>query len=105
MLTTYFKSPRLLERYQSELASPYLDDFTTWLESRGYGRICIRRHVREVVHFAIWAKTKGLAIHALNRDALTQLRDHLADHQSLRYPCGAHRHIYGLFCIKVRNTP
>jgi len=94
MLTTYFKSPRLLERYQSELASPYLDDFTTWLESRGYGRSCIRRHVREVVHFAIWAKTKGLAIHALNRDALTQLRDHLADHQSLRYPCGAHRHIY-----------
>ena len=94
MLTIYFKSPRLLERYRSEFTSPYLDDFITWQEACGYGRICIRRHVREVVHFAIWAKTKGLAIHALNRDVLTQLRDHLADHQSLRYPCGAHRHIY-----------
>ena len=27
MLTTYFKSSRLLERYRFEFASPYLDDF------------------------------------------------------------------------------
>lgn len=94
MLTTYFKSSRLLERYRFEFASPYLDDFIKWLEARCYHRSCIRRHVREVVHVATWAKANGLAIDVLDRDALAQLRDHLASNQELRYCSGHHRHIY-----------
>ena len=56
MLTEYFKSRLTLERYRSGLIGPHLDAFTAWLETRGYRRTCIRRHVREVVHFAAWAK-------------------------------------------------
>lgn len=51
MLTTYFKSLPTLARYRSGLAGPYLDEFSSWLANRGYQRISIRRHVREVVHF------------------------------------------------------
>lgn len=94
MLMSYFKSSRSLERYRSEFPGSYLDDFIKWLEARRYRRICIRRHVREVVHVATWAKTNGVDIHTFDRDALTQLRDHLAGSQSLRYRSGGNRHIY-----------
>jgi uncharacterized protein (DUF433 family) len=40
-----------LARYRSGLANIYLEDFITWLESQGYRRFMIRRHVRGVVHF------------------------------------------------------
>jgi hypothetical protein len=49
MLITYFKDPRTLARYRSGLANIYLEDFITWLESQGYRRFVIRRHVRGVV--------------------------------------------------------
>jgi hypothetical protein len=60
MLITYFKDPRILERYRSGLASIYLEDFIAWLESQGYRRFMIRRHVRGVVHFTDWAEAEGL---------------------------------------------
>src|SRR5271167_901604 len=59
MLITYFKDPRILARYRSGLASIYLEDFITWLESQGYRRFMIRRHVRGVVHFTDWAEAEG----------------------------------------------
>ena len=62
MLITYFKDPRILARYRSGLASIYLEDFITWLESQGYRRFMIRRHVRGVVHFRDWAEAEGLAV-------------------------------------------
>ncbi len=61
MLIAYFKSESTLARYRSGLAGPYLDEFTSWLANHGYRRISIRRHVREVVHFADWATSEGLA--------------------------------------------
>jgi hypothetical protein len=56
MLITYFKDSRTLARYQSGLANVYLEKFIAWLESQGYRRFTIRRHVREVMHFADWAE-------------------------------------------------
>jgi hypothetical protein len=68
MLITYFKDPRILARYRSGLASIYLEDFITWLESQGYRRFMIRRHVRGVVHFTDWAEACSYQVlHALRR--------------------------------------
>jgi Phage integrase family len=47
-----------------------LENFIVWLESQGYQRFTIRRHVCEVVHFAHWAEAEGLALCDLNRGAL-----------------------------------
>lgn len=94
MLATYFKDPRTLATYRSGLAGPYLDDFIAWLESRGYRRCTIRRHIREVVHFAAWAKWEGLTGRELDRVALIRLHRHLAERTALRYPSGHHQHVY-----------
>jgi integrase/recombinase XerD len=93
MLNTYFKGSRTLARYRSGLANLYLEDFIVWLESQGYRRFTIRRHVREVVHFADWAEAEGLALRDLDRGALNRLCGQLAECKSLRYPCGKQRQI------------
>ena len=117
MLIDYFKSPLTVERYRSTAVSPYLDAFTEWLEERGYRRISVRRHVREVVHFAAWAKKTGIPADGFNRDALDRLRAHLAKRELLRYRNGDHQHLYqsaavfisfleaaGIVC-RSRSTP
>src|SRR5271165_2890357 len=90
MLITYFKDPRTLARYRSGLANIYLEDFITWMESQGYRRFMIRRHVRGVVHFTDWAEAEGLAVGDLDRGALNRLCSQLEERKSLRYPSGNH---------------
>lgn len=94
MLTAYFKSAQTLARYRSGIAGPYLDDFVSWLANRGYQRVSIRRHVREVMHFATWAASVNLAASELDHRTLARLRDHLSDRGMLRGPSGNHHHLY-----------
>src|SRR3984893_6499572 len=47
MLITYFKDSRTLARCRSGLTNLYLENFIVWLESQGYQRFTIRRHVRD----------------------------------------------------------
>src|SRR5580704_6112611 len=91
MLITYFKDPRTLARYRSGLANIYLEDFITWLESQGYRRFMIRRHVRGLVHFTEWAEAEGLTVGDLDRGALNRLCSQLEERKSLRYPSGNRR--------------
>ena len=93
MLITYFKDSRTLARYRSGLANLYLENFIVWLEGKGYRRFTIRRHVREVVHFADWAEAEGLALRDLDRGALNRLCNQLAERNSLRYSCGNQKQI------------
>src|SRR5208282_134961 len=101
MLITYFKDPRILARYRSGLASIYLEDFITWLESQGYRRFMIRRHVRGVVHFTDWAEAEGLAVGDLDRGALDRLCSQLEERKSLRYPSGNRRYFCHSACLFV----
>src|SRR5258708_10809266 len=99
MLITYFKDPRILARYRSGLASIYSEDFITWLESQGYRRFMIRRHVRGVVRFADWAEAEGLAVGDLDRGALNRLCSQLEERKSLRYPSGNRRYFCHSACL------
>jgi integrase/recombinase XerD len=101
MLITYFKDSRTLARYRSGLANLYLENFIVWLESQGYQRFTIRRHVREVAHFADWAEAEGLALRDLDRCALHRLCSQLAERNSLRYPCGKQRQICHSACLLI----
>ncbi len=102
MLTDYFKSPLTLERYRSGLAGPHLDAFTQWLNDKGYRRISIRRHVREVVHFANWAKTAGISAEGLNQAALDRLHIHLGHREPPRPLNGTDQHLCQSAGIFVR---
>jgi len=78
MLIGYCKFPSLtLERYRSASVGSHLDAFTAWLDEHGYRRMSVRRHVREVVHFAAWAKVAGIPVAGLNRAALDRLHSYL----------------------------
>jgi len=89
MLNSYFKSPSTIARYRAGLAGPYLDRFIPWLEDLGYQRVSIRRHVREVVHFASWATSEGLHETELDSDSLVSLCNHLTE--------------LGVIALKVRS--
>ena len=101
MLITYFKDSRTLARYRSGLANLYLENFIVWLERQGYRRFTIRRHVREVAHFADWAEAEGLALRDLDRGTLHRLCSQLAERNSLRYPCGKQRQICHSACLLI----
>lgn len=94
MLTDYFTCPLTLERYRSVIIGPHLDAFTDWLNGQGYCRISIRRHVREVVHFAGWAETAGIPVERLNRDALGSLQLFLVAQERLRSRTGDFLRLY-----------
>ena len=78
MLTQYFTRAAKIEKRRRGMAGPYLDDFITWLESRGYHRSTIRLHIREAVDFTIWAHTQSLTLRELDQNALTQFGEQLA---------------------------
>lgn len=102
MLTAYFKSAPTIARYRAGGAGPYLDRFVVWLADQGYRRVSIRRHVREVVKFAAWAKSVGFDTAPLDRTAVAQLHDDLAARGRLNYPSGNCRHVHQSACIFVR---
>jgi len=102
MLTDFFRSPLTLERYRSGLVGPHLDSFTEWLNDRGYQRISIRRHVREVVHFATWAKTAGIPVEGLKQAALDRLHIFLDHREPLRPRNGGDQHLCQSAGIFVR---
>ena len=101
MLMDYFKSPLTLERYRSASVGPHLDGFTAWLNEHGYRRVSVRRHVREVVHVAAWAKKAGIPVEGLNRGALDRLHSYLAKRELLRYRNGGHQHLYQSACVLI----
>lgn len=101
MLTTYFKSLPTLARYRSGLAGPYLDEFSSWLANRGYQRISIRRHVREVVHFTDWVASEKLTVYELDHQILNRLKDDLVARSLFRHPSGNHHHLYQSACVFI----
>jgi site-specific recombinase XerD len=102
MLKRYFKSLPTIDRYREVFVDRPLDDFIIWLESGGYGRASIRRHIREIVHFVSWAKITEPALHILDRSALTQFHDYL-DNQQSRHPLkGGYQHVRQSARIFVR---
>jgi integrase/recombinase XerD len=101
MLIRYFKSPLTLERYRSASVGSHLDAFTAWLDEHGYRRVSVCRHVREVVHFAAWAKKAGIPVSGLNRAALDRLRSCLVKRDVMHHRTGGHQHLYQSACIFI----
>jgi integrase/recombinase XerD len=94
MLSTYLKRPLTLERYGSGPGGPHFDPFTDWLEARGYQPDRIRRLLRGLQHFSLWAKEAGLTSQEFDAKALEAFRRDLQFQQRLRYPNGNHRHLF-----------
>jgi integrase/recombinase XerD len=102
MLTQYFTRAATLARRRSGMDGPYLEDFITWLESRGYHYSTIRRHIREAVNFTLWANTQHLTLGELDQTALTQFSEHLARRKALRAPSGNYTYLYQSARLFVR---
>lgn len=55
MLENYSKKSLDLENYRSKVFGPYIGAFIEWLDKQGYHQTTIRRHIREISHFAAWS--------------------------------------------------
>ncbi|MDH3602063.1 MAG: tyrosine-type recombinase/integrase [Candidatus Tectomicrobia bacterium] len=88
MLTTYFKRQTTQATYYSGPAGPYLDEFTHWLEQRGYLHETIRRRLQGAAQFIIWAQVTGCNPPSLSPATLDHFRDHLSKHNQLSRPGG-----------------
>jgi integrase/recombinase XerD len=94
MLATYLKKPLTLERYRFGPAGPCLDQFTDWLEERGYQSDRIHHLLRGVDRFSRWAHSAGLSAQELDAQALETFRQVLHSQQRLRYPSGSYSHLF-----------
>ena len=94
MLAIYLKKPLTLERYRSGPAGPHLDQFTDWLEARGYQACRIHDLLHGLHHFSRWAQGEGLSSQELDAKALEAFRHALQRQKRLRYPHGNHSHLF-----------
>ena len=88
MLKTYLKRERTRTMYAAAPAGPYLDEFSQWLEKRGFAVRTIRRCLFGATEFTIWAEAAGVAVQSLDTIRLDEFRGHLAQRGQLRYPSG-----------------
>jgi hypothetical protein len=86
MLTHYLKEPKTQRYYRCGIAGPYLDEFSRWLEQRGYQRCCIRRRLRGAHRLSLWAEKTGVPLSELNEQALEAFQAHLYAHDGLQSP-------------------
>lgn len=54
----------------------HLDGFMRELEAVGYTRLTVLAYAMSVAHFATWARANGLAVRALNDQAVTDFSNH-----------------------------
>jgi len=90
MLTTYLKRQTTRATYYSGPAGPYLDEFTHWLEQRGYLHETIRRRLHGAAQFVTWAQTTGCPLRSLSPTTLENFRHHLSAHGQLFRSRGQH---------------
>jgi hypothetical protein len=88
MLTTYFTRKRTRATYAAGPAGPYLDDFSHWLEARGFTTRTVRRCLFGATQFATWAEAAGIAVQRLDVTILEEFRCDLAEHGHLRSASG-----------------
>ncbi len=88
MLTTYFTRERTRATYAAGPTGPYLDDFSHWLEKRGFTTRTIRRCLFGATQFAAWAAAAGIPVPCLDATSLEAFRCYLAQHDQLRYASG-----------------
>jgi len=86
MLTHYLKEPKTQRHYGCGIAGPYLDEFSRWLEQRGYQRCCIRRRLRGAHRLSMWVEKTGVPLSELNEQALEAFQAHLYAHDGLKSP-------------------
>jgi len=88
MLTTYFTRERTCTTYYAGPAGPYLDDFSHWLEARGFTTRTVRRCLFGATQFAVWAEAAGITTPRLDATILAEFRCDLAKHGQLRSASG-----------------
>jgi integrase/recombinase XerD len=88
MLKTYFKREQTRTTYAAGPAGPYLDDFSHWLEKRGFTTRTIRHCLFGATQYAVWAEAVGVPVQDLDATILDAFRDDLAKHGQLRYVSG-----------------
>ena len=88
MLTTYFTRERTRATYAAAPAGPYLNDFSHWLEKRGFTTRTIRRCLFGATQFTAWAEAAGIAVESLDATSLVAFYDYLTQHNQLRYASG-----------------
>jgi hypothetical protein len=88
MLTTYFKRQTTQAAYYSGPAGLYLDEFTNWLEQRGYRYETIRYRLQGAAQLVAWAQSTGCNLPSLSPETLAHFRHHLSMHDQLSHSGG-----------------
>jgi len=116
MVSDYVFDIRSRDRLRCTGAGAYLDGFTDWLASRGYGTATIRSYIFAAARFMTWARVNGHgSVATLDDSSLAAYRSHLAHNRSGKRShergnayCGAGRFLWYLrergFVPQVRRA-
>ena len=77
MLTTYFKSPCVLQRLRAAPTAQYLDGFADSLRNAGYSHRAVQGLLRVAAHLGVWAQASGYALEGLDETTLAAFCTHL----------------------------
>jgi integrase/recombinase XerD len=86
MLTHYLKKSKTQRRDLCGITGSYLDEFSRWLEQRGYQQSCIRRRLRGAHRLSMWAEEAAIPLPELNEQALAAFQVHLYAHDGRKSP-------------------
>jgi len=77
MLSELYHSAAGVATLRAGPAGPFVETFAQELSQAGYAEITARRHLRAAEHFVYWAGSNGLALAALDEQALSGFGRHL----------------------------
>jgi hypothetical protein len=77
MLTHYPKKSTTQRHDLCGTTDSYLEEFSRWLEQRGYQQSCLCRRLRGAHRLLRWAEEAGIPLPALNDQALAAFQVHL----------------------------
>jgi len=86
MLTHYPKKSTTQRHDLCGTTDSYLEEFSRWLEQRGYQQSCLCRRLRGAHRLLRWAEEAGIPLPALNDQALAAFQVHLYAHDGLKSP-------------------
>ena len=78
MLSRFFKSRALIQRFREGPAGSLLESFAQALSERGYARRTARKHLRVVEQFIDWTHRHGMPVCKLNEQSLKGFDHHLS---------------------------
>lgn len=87
--------PKIRERIMTGPLGPYCDEYVSWLETAGYSRLGIRRHIQAIDRLGCWLRSRRLSAADIDEQIIEHFVRSFQRIRSPRYTSGRAAEIVG----------